>query len=271
MIVRSILDTVGEEPTIQSMAKELPVEVLICIFSFLPSTKDLCRCCRVCKRWRDALDEARNSPVWKHQALISPSLSAFLKSNLIQDLHGDKAKLVAFENAWNGEDCSHNIELLENRLTLHRNPVAQSTDGIRGKCGYLYGQHYWTVTWHKPSFGSNAVIGVATEQEVLHRKGYCGLLGSTAESWGWDISCRVLRYDGKEFAKYPGKDVEIKIGQTFGVLLDMDHKTLSFDLEGFPLGVAFRDLPPCRLYPAVSAVFGNSEISLVYRGLPFVG
>jgi F-box protein 45 len=64
---------------------------------------------------------------------------------------------------------------------------------------------------------------------------------------------------------------QVKIGQTIGVTLDMDKKTLSFDLEGSYLGVAFVGLPPCRLYPAVSAVFGNSEISLVYYGPPFLG
>lgn len=217
-----------------------------------------------------SLDETEDSPVWK-QALNKLSLTSFLQSKLIRELHGDKARLVALENAWNGADCSHNIQILENQLTFYRTPVAQSTDGIRGKCGYLYGQHYWTVVWHKPSYGSNAVIGVATAQESMHERGYCGLLGSSCESWGWDISQHILRHDGKELAGFPVQDVEIKIGQTFGVTLDMENRTISFDLEGVPLGVAFRGLPPCRLYPAVSAVFGKTEVSLVYHGQPFVG
>ena len=61
------------------------------------------------------------------------------------------------------------------------------------------------------------------------------------------------------------------MGQTIGVTLDMDEKTLSFDLEGCFLGLAFTHLPPRKLYPAISAVYGNSEISLVYYGAPFVG
>lgn len=65
--------------------------------------------------------------------------------------------------------------------------------------------------------------------------------------------------------------LQVKIGQSIGVTLDMDLKTLSFDLDGQYLGVAFTMLPPCQLFPAVSAVYGNSEISLVYCGLPLVG
>ena len=185
----------------------LPLHVLLHIFSFL-STKDLCYCSMVCRKWHDSLDE--ESPVWE-QALENPALSGFLASPLILNLTRNKAKLVAFENGWNGRDCSHNIFLLGNNLTLHRNPVAQSTDAIRGKCGYLRGQHYWTVTWHKPAFGSNAVIGVATKSEVLRKPGYCGLLGSTHESWGWDISKGIIRYGGDEVDKYPRSDKQVSV------------------------------------------------------------
>jgi len=36
-------------------------------------------------------------------------------------------------------------------------------------------------------------------------------------------------------------------------------------------GVAFRGLPDVRLYPAVSAVYGNTEVSMVYLGHPLDG
>lgn len=185
---------------------DLPWGILLHIFSFLSSARDLCYCSMVCKKWRDALNE--DSLVWE-QALESPGLSEFSRSPLIQNLTRNKAKLVAFENGWSGRDCSQNIYLLENKLTLHRNPVAQSTDAIRGKCGYIRGQHYWTVTWHKPAFGSNAVIGVATKDEVLHKQGYCGLLGSSYESWGWDISEGIVRYGGDVVDQYPRSDKQV--------------------------------------------------------------
>ena len=53
--------------------------------------------------------------------------------------------------------------------------------------------------------------------------------------------------------------------------LDMSNRTMAFDINGKYLGVAFRDLPSGPLYPATSSVYGNSEISLVYLGLPLVG
>ena len=39
----------------------------------------------------------------------------------------------------------------------------------------------------------------------------------------------------------------------------------------FVAGVAFRGLPDTQLYPAVSAVYGNTEISMVYLGPPLDG
>lgn len=65
--------------------------------------------------------------------------------------------------------------------------------------------------------------------------------------------------------------MQIKVGQQIGVTLDMTNRTVAFDLDGSYLGIAFTDLPQCKLYPAVSTVFGNSEISLVYHGAPLVG
>jgi len=55
------------------------------------------------------------------------------------------------------------------------------------------------------------------------------------------------------------------------VILDLNDRTLSFELEQRSIGVAFTDLPPCKLYPAVSMVYGNSEVSLIYQGLPLEG
>ena len=39
----------------------------------------------------------------------------------------------------------------------------------------------------------------------------------------------------------------------------------------FCTGVAFRGLPDVHLHPAVSAVYGNTEVSMVYLGQPLDG
>lgn len=52
----------------------------------------------------------------------------------------------------------------------------------------------------------------------------------------------------------------------FSVALDMDEGTLAFVVEGQYLGVAFRNLKGKKLFPIVSAVWGNCEISIRYIG-----
>lgn len=191
--------------------ESLPFELLFQIFSYLSSTRDLCACSLVCRSWRNVLDE---DTIWD-QLLEDLTPIKFRQSQLILELAGSKAKLVAFENAWNDKACSHNIYLKSDKLTLHRNPVAQSTDAIRGKCGYLYGQHYWKVKWHGPNLGSNAVVGVATEKELLQAPRYISLLGETCESWGWNVVCGVLRYDGRDITSYPHPDLKLKVSVNY--------------------------------------------------------
>lgn len=63
----------------------------------------------------------------------------------------------------------------------------------------------------------------------------------------------------------------LQIGERIRVILDMDDKTLAFE-RGFEfLGVAFRGLPKTCLFPAVSAVYGNTEVTMVYLGKPLDG
>lgn len=49
-----------------------------------------------------------------------------------------------------------------NGFTMHRNPVAQSTDGARAKKGFKRGRHCWEIWWDGP-LGTVAVIGLATQ------------------------------------------------------------------------------------------------------------
>ena len=62
-----------------------------------------------------------------------------------------------------------------------------------------------------------------------------------------------------------------QIGERIRVILDMEDKTLAFERGYEFLGVAFRGLPKVCLYPAVSAVYGNTEVTLVYLGKPLDG
>ena len=78
------------------------------------------------------------------------------------------------------------------------------------------------------------------------------------------------------------------MGERIRVILDCDDNTLAFERNYEFLGVAFRGevasyshiltvnkifpgLPDKQLYPSVSAVYGNTEVSMVYLGPPLDG
>ena len=187
---------------------KLPDQVLYGIFSFLSTPQDLCRCSCVCKKWKNIVDTY--GELWE-QLLEQSTPLEFRNDPQLRVLSTPKAKLVAYERAWSEHDHSGNIYVMKNKLTLHRNPVAQSSDAIRGKVGFTRGEHYWTVVWHGPRFGSSAVVGVATKDCKLHGEGYFSLLGSNEESWGWDVSESVTRYGGDVICKYP-KNADMKVG-----------------------------------------------------------
>ena len=86
----------------------------------------------------------------------------------------------------------------------------------------------------------------------------------------------------------------LQVGERIRVILDCDDNTLAFERNYEFLGVAFRGessdvrsykpyervqymihgvagLPDKKLFPSVSAVYGNTEVSMVYLGPPLDG
>ena len=175
-------------------------------------------------------------------------------------------------HTWNPEDRSLNIFVKnEDLMTFHRHPVAQSTDCIRGRCGYTRGLHVWEIVWSTRQRGTHAVVGVSTSEAPLHCAGYHSLVGANKDSWGWDLGRNKLYHDVKnhQCVTYPlvlYQEENFVVPDSFLVILDMDEGTLSFMVEGQYLGVAFRDLKGKKLYPIVSAVWGHCEISMRYLG-----
>ncbi|PAA74491.1 hypothetical protein BOX15_Mlig001905g1, partial [Macrostomum lignano] len=179
---------------------------------------------------------------------------------------------VASQHAWNPADRSLNVLVkADDCLTLHRQPVAQSTDCIRSLCSYSRGLHAWEICWPVKQRGTHAVVGVATAKCPLHCVGYHSLLGSNAESWGWDLGRGRLQHESGRLPtqQYPvvphGAETEpLQVPDTFIMVLDMDEGSLSFVVDGQFLGVAFRGLKGKQLFPCVSAVWGHCEIRLRY-------
>jgi len=110
----------------------LPENVLENLFTFL-DLSDLKNCALVCTEWGRVLSD-ENNDVWRSHCFRKMSREV-IYSDLLAPLLSFKSKLRAFHYAWNPNDCSRNIFIKPNGFTLHRNPVAQSTDGSRGKIG----------------------------------------------------------------------------------------------------------------------------------------
>lgn len=173
-------------------------------------------------------------------------------------------------HGWNPKDCSENIEVKEGGLCFERRPVAQSTDGARGKKGYSRGLHAWEISWPREQRGTHAVVGVATALAPLQVDHYAALLGSNSESWGWDIGRGKLYHQSKGFGapQYPARPQgeQLEVPERLLVVLDMEEGTLGYAIGGTYLGPAFRGLKGRTLYPAVSAVWGQCQVRISYLG-----
>ncbi|KFM82020.1 F-box/SPRY domain-containing protein 1-like isoform X1 [Stegodyphus dumicola] len=255
--------------------------VLEIIFSYLDLT-DLRGCSLVCKNWYQLLNDEDND-VWRLHCIRKLAEEA-LRSDILSSVPTYKAKLRAFYHAWDPNECSRNVYIKPNGFTLHRNPVAQSTDAAKGKIGFRTGRHCWEVWWEGP-LGTVAVIGIATKEAPVQCPGYVALLGSNAESWGWNLVDNHLLHNGDSQGNYPQLNnapkyqqvmdfapmVPVQVGERIRVILDCEDNTLAFERNYEFLGVAFRGLPDKKLYPAISAVYGNTEVSMVYLGHPLDG
>lgn len=216
----------------------LPFHILETIFSYL-EVKDIKNCYIVCKSWFRLLDDEDNY-VWTLICMDKIS-EEVLKSNILAPLKTYKAKYRAYCHAWNANDCSRNIYIKQNGFTLHRNPVAQSTDACRGKIGFKRGRHAWEIMWEGP-LGTVAVVGVSTKDAPLQCQGYVGLLGSDDQSWGWNLVDNTLLHKGEVRGSFPllNNCPKYQIGERIRAILDCENYTLSFERGHEFLGVAFR-------------------------------
>ncbi|XP_023674344.1 SPRY domain-containing SOCS box protein 4-like [Paramormyrops kingsleyae] len=218
--------------------------------------------------------DGRSEPSYRptRQDLRGPDLCRPARLDLLLDLP-PAPPAVQLQHSWNGNDRSLNIFVKEeDGLTLHRHPVAQSTDCIRGRVGHTRGLHAWRIHWPTRQRGTHAVVGVATAQAPLHSVGYMALVGSDSESWGWDLGRNKLYHNSKNqpaqatptYPAFLGADESFVPPDSLVVVLDMDEGTLSFVVDGQYLGIAFRGLKGKKLYPIVSAVWGHCEITMCY-------
>jgi SPRY domain-containing SOCS box protein 1/4 len=126
------------------------------------------------------------------------------------------------------------------------------------------------VRWSSRHRGTHAVVGVGTRDAPLHCTGYRSLVGSNADSWGWDICRNRLLHAAAHADDTPTQrrlqcdsDSPVEL-----IVVDMDEGTLGFaTVDGSYLGTAFRGLRSKKpLYPIISAVWGHCEVTMRYLG-----
>ena len=195
------------------------------------------------------------------------------------------SKEEQLKHSWNSEDRSKAFRVIGDKLTCKRDSLFQTTDAIRGKTGYDRGLHVWQISWKKAQRGTHAVVGVATKDAPLTCKGYQSLVGQNDQSWGWDIGdnqriagayptpnnfrlCHDLENTDYAYeTKYPlNQEANFDVPESFQVCLDMDEGTLGYIIDGKYRGHAFKGLEGKKLYPIVSSVYGEVEITQAHVG-----
>lgn len=121
--------------------------------------------------------------------------------------------------------------------------------------------------------GTVAMVGVSTKEAAVQCSGYVPLLGNDNQSWGWNLIDNDLLHCGVSQGRYPllNNAPKYQIGEKLKLVLDCENGVLHFEKCNEFLGIAFKNLPKTKLYPSVSAVYGNTEISIVYIGKPLCG
>lgn len=126
--------------------------------------------------------------------------------------------------------------------------------------------------WEGP-LGTVAIVGISTKDAILQCHGYAPLLGWDDQSWGWNLVDNYLLHNGDAHGCYPVTNApKYQVGEKIKVILDLEARCLAFEKNNEFLGVAFRNLPDNKkLFPTVTAVYGNTEVSIVYLGYPLDG
>ena len=112
------------------------------------------------------------------------------------------------------------------------------------------------------------MVGVSTLAAEVQAGGYKGLVGDTANSWGWDLGRKQALHAGQHTGLFPlslNHHHQWTVPDEFHMILDMDAGTLAWFADGQYLGISHRGIQG-EVFPMVSTVWGHCEVSLVYLG-----
>ncbi|XP_056317831.1 SPRY domain-containing SOCS box protein 3 isoform X1 [Danio aesculapii] len=159
------------------------------------------------------------------------------------------------------------VSVCRQAVYFHISPLldSQGTAGVRGTKGFTHGEHYWEIEFLEPPYGSSVMVGVGTQNALLHTgdQTFVNLIGMDSESWG--LSYKGYIWHNGRSRKYT--EAFYERNTVIGVLLDLRAGTLTFSRNGVNLGVAFTGLKKVgkALYPLVSSTAPETELQLGLR------
>ena len=192
-------------------------------------------------------------------------------------------------HSWDGniKGCEKYFDLKprDEWTAVIRKGMGQRTVSLRTKKSYSKNLNIWRICYPRHLRGSHAGVGVGTQKAGLSKNGYVSLIGGPDnKSWGIDLMKKTALHNGQEQC-YPNfVDRDFFMPDTFYMCLDMDMGILAFWAEGRFLGVAASNLKCSKpvttqhscvytlddhhneLFPMVSSVVENSEISIFFVG-----
>ncbi|KAL8604275.1 hypothetical protein ACOMHN_023645 [Nucella lapillus] len=122
------------------------------------------------------------------------------------------------------------------------------SDGVRWERGFTSGKHVFEIIYPAAMRGSEATVGVGTDDAPLYAKGKVPLVGFTRESWGISLRTKRAFHRNAMVKKFP--ITQIALPDRFNLYLDADSGTLQFGTDVEDYGTAHGNIPKNQpLYP----------------------
>ncbi|CAL4071112.1 unnamed protein product, partial [Meganyctiphanes norvegica] len=223
--------------------------------------------------------KSQNYEFWKFQfrkKLTAGPLKSLILSSGVSDFFRE---LKLFQRSYGGTGCPEGIFKFNSFHLGGRNPVSPDPDAARGwiqRGGLGGGQHPQQMVWGGDTTPADSESIFKVSWMDSPSSGLCFVSVHEPGEYGWRSPSHILHcyFDSERRAVYgfPSRTPFCyQVGERIRVILDCDDNTLAFEKNYEFLGVAFRGLPDKQIYPSVSAVYGNTEVSMVYLGPPLDG
>uniref|UniRef100_A0AC35TZZ8 Protein kinase domain-containing protein n=1 Tax=Rhabditophanes sp. KR3021 TaxID=114890 RepID=A0AC35TZZ8_9BILA len=160
---------------------------------------------------------------------------------------------------------------LSNKSAALRLDVPNSSDAIKGSMGFSEGFHIFQINWRVENRDNNSVVGIGTENAILHADGSnVPLIGVDAESYGWNIGTGKLANSFVKDRIFPSWYYEdedtYRAPYVFYCLLNLDIGYMAFVDNDYFLGFAAVGLSGKTWYPLATTGFPTAHVGITYLG-----